>query len=76
MKHETAGDPMTGLKWTRRTTEKIAEELREIGITVCANTVCKLLRRMGYALRVNQQEADSLLCYRSRRAVCLHRQQA
>ena len=56
MKHETAGDPMTGLKWTRRTTEKIAEELREIGITVCANTVCKLLRQMGYALRVNHKK--------------------
>ncbi len=56
MKHETAGDPMTGLKWTRRTTEKIAEELREIGITVCANTVCKLLRQMGFALRVNHKK--------------------
>jgi len=56
MKHETAGDPMTGLKWTRRTTEKIADELREIGITVCANTVCNLLRQMGYALRVNHKK--------------------
>ncbi len=56
MKHETAGDPMSGLKWTRRTTEKIAEQLGEIGITVCANTVCKLLRQMGYALRVNHKK--------------------
>ena len=56
MKHETAGDPMTGLKWTRRTTEKIADELREIGIVVCANTVCNLLRQMGYALRVNHKK--------------------
>ena len=56
MKHETAGDPMSGLKWTRRTSEKIAEQLGEIGITVCANTVCKLLRQMGYALRVNHKK--------------------
>ena len=56
MKHETAGDPMTGLKWTRRTTEKIAEELRDIGITVCAKPVCKLLRQMGYALCVNHKK--------------------
>ena len=28
MKHDTAGDPMTGVKWTRRTTDKIACELR------------------------------------------------
>ena len=27
MKHDTAGDPMTGVKWTRRTTDKIACEL-------------------------------------------------
>ena len=33
MKHETAGDPMSGLKWTRRTTQKIAEELQGVGIT-------------------------------------------
>ena len=27
MKYETAGDPISGLKWTRKTTEKIADEL-------------------------------------------------
>ncbi len=32
MKHETAGDPMSGLKWTRRTTAKIAVELQSLGI--------------------------------------------
>jgi len=26
MKHEVAGDPCTGLKWTRRTTQKIARD--------------------------------------------------
>ena len=29
MEYETAGDPITGLKWTRKTTEKIAEELKK-----------------------------------------------
>jgi hypothetical protein len=32
VKYETAGDPITGLKWTRKTTGKIAEELRCLGI--------------------------------------------
>ncbi|MBT8339988.1 MAG: hypothetical protein KJP07_08240 [Desulfatitalea sp.] len=27
MKYETAGDPISGLKWTRKTTQKIAAEL-------------------------------------------------
>lgn len=53
MEHETAGDPITGLKWTRRTTEKIAAELKTIGINVSRNTVGKLLKEMGYSLRVN-----------------------
>jgi len=56
MKHETAGDPMTGLKWTRRTTEKIADELTELGIDVSPNTIAKLLKQMGYSLRVNHKK--------------------
>jgi hypothetical protein len=56
MEHDTAGDPMTGVKWTRRTTEKIAEELRGVGIDVCANTVAKLLKQLAYRLRVNHKK--------------------
>ena len=26
MDHETAGDPVSGLKWTRRTTAKVADQ--------------------------------------------------
>ena len=71
MKHETAGDPMTGLKWTRRTTEKIAEQLGKLGIDVSANTVAKLLKQMGFSLRVNhkklshgpQQDRDEQFAY-------------
>ena len=59
MKYETAGDPITGLKWTRRTTEKIAEELNSLGIDVCPNTVGKLLKNMGYSLRVNYKKISS-----------------
>ena len=32
MEADTAGDPMTGLKWTRRTTAKIAAELKAFDI--------------------------------------------
>jgi len=34
MKYETAGDPMGGLKWTRQTTARIAQELKSAGIEV------------------------------------------
>lgn len=56
MEYETAGDPITGLKWTRRTTHKIAEELKLLGIQVCRNTVGKLLKKMGFSLRVNHKK--------------------
>jgi hypothetical protein len=56
MEHDTAGDPMTDIKWTRRTTEKIADELRACGIEVCANTVGRLLKDLKYRLRVNHKK--------------------
>jgi len=56
MKHETAGDPISGLKWTRKTREKVCSELRQLGILVSPNTVGRLLRLMGYSLRVNHKQ--------------------
>jgi hypothetical protein len=46
---------MTGLKWSRRTTGKIAALLKEAGIFVSANTVARLLHQMNYSLRVNHK---------------------
>ena len=59
MEHDTAGDPITGLKWTKKTTEKIAEEFRCVGIQICANTVGDLLKDMKYSLRVNHKKIES-----------------
>jgi len=56
MQHETAGDPMSGLKWTHRTTAKIAAELQSIGIRVSDRTVAGLLKKMGFSLRVNHKK--------------------
>jgi len=56
MEYETAGDPVSGLKWTHRTTQKIAEELLRFGIKVGPRTVARLLDTMGYSLRVNQKK--------------------
>ena len=38
MKYETAGDPVSGLRWTRKTTEKIADELLALDIRVSRKT--------------------------------------
>ena len=56
MAHDTAGDPMTGLKWSRKTTEKISRELRRVSIHVSPRTVGRLLRQLGYSLRVNHKK--------------------
>ncbi len=59
MKHDTAGDPMTGLKWTRKTTQKLADELARHGILVSAKTVGRLLKGMRFSLRVNRKTIES-----------------
>ena len=56
--HDTAGDPVSGIRWTRRTTEKVAAELRGIGIEVSPNTVGKLLKDLGYRLRSNAKKLN------------------
>ena len=67
LEHDTAGDPITGLKWTRKTTEKIAQVLQEIDIPVSANTVARLLYQMDFSLRVNRKQiATNSSPYRDR----------
>jgi hypothetical protein len=59
MEHDTAGDPVTGLKWTRKTTEKISHQLAKVGISVNAKTVGRILKKLGYSLRVNAKKISS-----------------
>ena len=47
MQYDTAGDPQTGLKWTRKTTRKIAQELQQEGILVSAQSVGRILKHLG-----------------------------
>jgi hypothetical protein len=56
LEYDTAGDPITGLKWSRRTTAKVAMALGDFGIHVSANTVARLLQTMGYSLRVHHKQ--------------------
>ena len=60
MVYETAGDPMSELKWTRKTTEKISEELSTNGITVSKTTVGKLLKKMRFSLKTNAKKISSV----------------
>jgi len=59
LEHETAGDPISGLKWTRKTTEKVAAQLKRLKIDVSPKTVGRLLKEMGYSLRLNRKTKES-----------------
>jgi hypothetical protein len=59
MKDDTAGDPISGIKWTHKTTDKISRQLRRAGIRVCGNTVGRLLKRLDFALHVNKKTISS-----------------
>ena len=53
MEYETAGDPMSDLRWTRKTTQKIADELASINIIVSNTTVGKILKSLNFSLKTN-----------------------
>ena len=55
MHHDIAGDPITGIRWTRRTTEKISQHLATLDIQVCPRTVARILKDLDYRLRVNHK---------------------
>jgi hypothetical protein len=52
----TAGDPVTGLRWTRKSTRKLAKALRRLGFRISAGTVGRLLKAEKYSLRTNRKQ--------------------
>ena len=59
MEYETAGDPISGLKWTRKTTEKVSEELASIDIIVSKTTVGKILKKLNFSLKSNSKKISN-----------------
>jgi transposase len=55
LEENTAGDPMSVLKWTCKTTRAISAEMKEKKFAISHQTVCKLLSEMGYSLQVNKK---------------------
>jgi hypothetical protein len=53
MDEKTAGDPMSMLKWTNKSTYTIAEELKRLGHKVGPNTVGRILKEKDYSLQAN-----------------------
>jgi len=51
----SAGDPITGLKWTRKTLRALQRALRRKSFKVGIVTIRRLLRKLRYAIRVNRK---------------------
>ena len=58
MDENTAGDPMSLLKWTNKSTYKIAEKLVQLGHKIDPDTVGRLLKESDYSLQANKKNIE------------------
>ena len=56
----TRGDPQSPLRWTCKSTRRLAEELRAQGHGVSPRTVADLLQQMDYSLQANRKSREGL----------------
>jgi hypothetical protein len=56
----TRGDPESPLRWTCKSTRRLAEELTRQGYRVGARTVASLLHEAGYSLQANRKTREGL----------------
>src|SRR5512144_673366 len=54
----TRGDPRSPLRWTCKSTRRLADELRDRGHQVSRTTVHELLEHLGYSLQSNRKTRE------------------
>jgi hypothetical protein len=54
----TRGDPESPLRWTCKSTRKLAQQLKDQGHDVCHRTVATLLSDLGYSLQANRKTRE------------------
>ena len=55
---ETRGNPMSKLRWTTKSSVKLAGELVDQGFEVSSRSVLRLLHQLGYSLQANAKVAE------------------
>jgi transposase len=55
---ETRGNPMSLLRWTSKSSTKLADELERKGFEVSSRTVLRLLHQLGYSLQANAKVTE------------------
>ena len=58
MEESTAGDPMSPLKWSSKSTYQIRQYLTRQGHPISEDTIQRRLRRMDYSLQANRKERE------------------
>ncbi|VTR70495.1 transposase [Desulfosarcina cetonica] len=56
----TRGDPMSPLRWTCKSTHRLAEELNRKGHRIGQRTVCNLLRQAGFSLQSTRKTREGI----------------
>jgi transposase len=54
----TAGDPMSHLRWTLKSTRQLAQDLVRRGYELGPDTVCRLLHELGYSLQATRKSKE------------------
>jgi transposase len=55
---DTRGDPESPLRWTTKSTRRLAEQLTEAGHPISHTAVAKLLRFLGYSLQSTRKKME------------------
>jgi transposase len=55
---ETRGNPMSRLRWTSKSSTKLADELVRQGFEISSRSVLRLLHKLGYSLQANAKVAE------------------
>ena len=74
MEENTAGDPMSLLRWTNKSTIRLAEELTRLGHSVSDETVRRRLVEMGYSLQANAKNLEDSAAGRDQQFRYINRQ--
>ena len=59
LEENTAGDPMSKLKWTNKSTYTISDELKDKNKNASEVTVGRIIKQLGYSLQLNIKSKES-----------------
>src|SRR3989344_9213686 len=59
LEENTAGNPMSRLKWTNKSTYTITEELNSKGKDISEDTTGRIIKQLGYSLQTNVKSKEN-----------------